>query len=289
MAFNSKTFLQRFRRSIAIKLVAVVGCALVAADAIAAQASDEELEELALQLANPVAALISVPFQLNYDQNIGPADDGDRWTLNILPVVPFELSENWNLISRTILPVMSQDEVFPGAGSQTGIGDVNQTFFFSPKRPVKGWIYGVGPAFLFPTGSNDLLTLDKWAAGPAGVALKQQGHWTFGALAKQLWSFAGDDDRADVNVGFLQPFLSYTTSIGLNLSLQSESVYDWNNSQWNSQFGVYAMKVMNVGGQMMSIGGGIRYWAETPQGGADGLGVRFNVTLLFPKKGTPRR
>jgi|APFre7841882724_1041349.scaffolds.fasta_scaffold05234_4 hypothetical protein len=106
---------------------------------------------LAMQLSNPVAALISVPMQLNYDQDIGPADAGDRWLLNVQPVVPFDLNQGWNLISRTILPIVRQEDIFPGAGTQTGIGDVVQSVFFSPKAPTaSGWILGVGPVFLLP-------------------------------------------------------------------------------------------------------------------------------------------
>ena len=110
-------------------------------------------------------------------------------------MIPFELNADWNLISRTILPVISQSDTFPGAGSQSGTGDIVQSLFFSPVKPVDGWILGAGPVFLLPTGSDDLLTTDKWGAGPTGVALKQQGPWTYGALANHLWSFAGDSDR----------------------------------------------------------------------------------------------
>jgi hypothetical protein len=168
-----------------------------------------DAEELAKKLANPVATLISVPLQLNYDTNIGPEDEGDRWTLNIQPVVPFSLSEDWNLVSRTIFPLIWQEDIFPGAGSQSGTSDLVQSLFFSPKAPTSGgWIWGAGPVFLFPTGSDDLLTTDKWGAGPTGVALRQQGPWTYGVLTNHIWSFAGDDDRPDVNATFLQPFLT---------------------------------------------------------------------------------
>lgn len=247
-------------------------------------AQDNTEEELAKKLQNPVAALISMPFQLNYDQNIGPLDDGDRWTLNIQPVVPFGLNEDWNIISRTILPVIWQNDIFPSAGSQSGIGDIVQSVFFSPKAPTEGgWIWGAGPVFLLPTGSDDLLTTDKWGAGPTAVGLKQKGPWTYGMLANHIWSFSGDDDRADISATFLQPFLSYTTPTAWSFTLNTESTYDWENEQWSVPINAIVSKVTNIGGQMVSFNAGIRYWAETTDSGPEGWGFRLVTVFLFPK------
>lgn len=251
---------------------------------IAGSVYAQSAEELAKELSNPVAALISVPFQYNYDQNIGPQDQGKRSLLNIQPVVPITLNEEWNVISRTILPVVDQRDIFPGAGSQTGIGDVVQSFFFSPKAPsAAGWIWGVGPVFLLPTGSDALLSAEKWGAGPTGVVLKQEGPWTFGALANHIWSFAGDQNRADVNGTFLQPFMSYTTPDAWTFTLNSESTYDWRTNQWSVPINAVVSKVTKVGAQLISIGAGVRYWAETPDSGPEGWGARVVLTLLFPK------
>jgi hypothetical protein len=258
--------------------------AFVVATALAASAQAETNEELAMQMSNPVAALISVPFQFNYDQNIGSARDGKRWLLNIQPVVPFDLNADWNLISRTILPVVWQDEVFPGAGSQSGIGDIVQSVFFSPKAPTAGGlIWGAGPVLLLPTGSNDLLTTDKWGAGPTGVVIRQQGPWTAGALANHIWSFAGNSSRADVNATFLQPFLTYTTPTATTFSLNTESTYDWNSRQWSVPINTGVSQILRLGDQLVQVGAVARYWAATPESGPQGWGLRLNFTFLFPR------
>jgi hypothetical protein len=243
-----------------------------------------QAEELARQLANPVAALISVPFQLNYDQDIGPRDEGERWTLNVQPVIPFDLNDDWNLISRTILPLVYQSDIVPGAGSQSGLGDTVQSLFFSPKAPTDGgWIWGAGPVFLLPTGTDDLLSTEKWGAGPTAVALRQSGQWTLGFLANHIWSFAGDDDRADVNSTFMQPFLTYTTPAAWSYTFTSESTYDWESEQWGVPLNVSVTKVMRIGKQLVSVGGGVRYWADSTDAGPEGFGGRLNFTLLFPR------
>jgi len=249
---------------------------------IASLAQQASNEELAKKLSNPVAALISVPLQLNYDQHYGSAD-GDKWTLNLQPVIPLTLNAEWNVISRTILPIVSQDNVVPGT-SKWGIGDVLQSFFFSPKAPTAGGvIWGVGPALLLPTGSGEQLSAEKWGLGPTGVVLKQEGHWTYGALANHIWSVGGSDNRPDINATYLQPFLTYTTAHAWTFGINTESTYDWEASQWSVPLNGFITKLLKVGGQPLSIGGGFRYWADSPDNGPHDLGFRIIFTLLFPK------
>jgi len=241
-------------------------------------------EELAKQLANPIASLISVPLQYNYNSDIGPTDDGERSLINIQPVIPIEMNQDWNAISRTILPIISQDDVFPGEGSQSGLGDVLQSVFFSPKAPTeRGWIWGAGPVALIPTASDDLLGAEKWALGPTAVALKQEGGVTFGGLVNHIWSVAGDDDRNDISSSFLQPFLSFTTPGATTFTVNLESSYDWKSENWSVPVNVLVSQVLKLGGQMLSIGGGARYWIDSTPGGPEGWGVRLQLTLLFPK------
>jgi hypothetical protein len=271
------------RRSIISVVALAAVCFLWTGWSQGAYAQDSA-EELAKKLANPVASLISAPFQLNYDGDIGILDEGERWTLNVQPVVPFSLNDDWNLISRTIVPLVHQTDIFPDADSQTGVGDIVQSLFFSPATlGERGWIWGTGPVLLLPTGSDDLLTADKLGLGPTAVVLRQQGPWTYGGLVNHIWSVAGDEDRGDINATFLQPFVSYTTKGAVSITAQTESTYDWESEEASAPIMVVATKVAKLGGQMISLGGGVRYYADSSSGGPEGWGGRALVVLLFPK------
>ena len=236
------------------------------------------------QLANPVAALISVPVQANYDDNYGLDDDGSVLRINVQPVIPVSLNDDWNLISRTILPIVDQND-FPTPGSsEFGLGDTVQSAFFSPKEPTaSGWIWGAGPVLLLPTATEDVLGSEKWGIGPTAVVLKQTGPWTYGALANHIESFAGSGSRADISATFMQPFLTYITESKTTIALNTESTYDWEGENWSVPINVTATQLLRVGDQMLSVGGGVRYWADSPDGGPEGWGVRIIFTLLYPK------
>lgn len=245
-------------------------------------AQDES--ELAMQLANPVASLISVPVQINFDDDFGPADDGSVMRINVQPVIPFSLNEDWNLISRTIVPVIDQDDVpFSGVG-ESGLGDTVQSLFFSPKVPTSsGWIWGAGPVFLVPTATDDLLGADRWGIGPTAVALKQAGPWTYGGLVNHIESVGGGSNRADVSATFLQPFLSYVTPRQTTFSLNMESTYDWEREDWSVPVNFNVSQLLRFGKQLVQIGLGARYWVSSPEAGPEGWGIRFNLVLLYPR------
>lgn len=262
-----------------INLTCLLGTALLMSTAASADDAD-----LARQLANPVAALISVPMQLNYDSNYGVAEDGSVLRINVQPVVPFSLNDDWNIISRTILPIVDQND-FPAPGvSEFGLGDTVQSLFFSPKAATaSGWIWGAGPVLLLPTATDDVLGGEKWGIGPTAVVLRQQGPWTYGALANHIESFAGDSARADISATFLQPFLSYVTPAKTTFAINTESTYDWENKDWSVPVNFTAAQLLKVGNQMVQVGGGLRYWVTAPDNGPDGWGLRLSVTLLYPK------
>ena len=243
----------------------------------------DDTAELAKKLANPIASLINVPFQYNFDHNIGRDSKGSRTLLNIQPVIPISLGEDWNVISRTILPLVDMQDML--YGDEAGVGDVLQSLFFSPKKPTaNGIIWGVGPALLFPTATGEVLGGEEWGAGPTAVALKQTGPWTLGLLVNHIWSYAGESDREDINATFVQPFTSYLfKKTKTSVSLNTESSYDWDADTWSVPVNLTVAQMLRIKGQAFQIIAGPRYWAESPDGGPEDFGLRAGLTLLFPK------
>lgn len=249
-----------------------------------AAASEDDAQALAKKLSNPVASLISLPFQANMDFRIGPDDTGNKATLNIQPVIPISISENANLIVRTIVPVIWQTNLFGNNTSQFGLGDTTQSFFYSPKKPTAGGIiWGAGPAFLYPTGTNQYTTGKKWGAGPTFVVLKQFGPTTLGLLANHIWSVAGSSERPDISSTYAQPFLSYTTKRATTFGINTESTYNWETKQWTVPINATVAQLVRIGKQPVSFTIGGRYYVARPEFGPK-WGVRFVTTFLFPKK-----
>lgn len=249
----------------------------------AVAAGGGEAETLAKKLSNPISDLVSVPLQFNWAQPVGPEDD-TRFILNVQPVVPLSISENWNLVSRVILPFVGQPSLAPGTPAASGLGDVLASFFVSPKAGKVVW--GVGPAISLPSTSEPTLGTGKWSAGPSAVALRQQGRWTYGALVNQLWSFAGNDNRADVSQMFVQPFLSYTMPNAVTYSINSESIANWeapSENRWTVPINLAVAKLATFGPLPASYQVGAGVYVESPEGGPDWQ-LRATVVVLLPRK-----
>jgi hypothetical protein len=258
-----------------VHAVLVVG--LMVALPTSSSAQDSDIQK---QLANPIASLTVVPIQINFDSKIGPAQDGSRVTTNIQPVVPFKLNDQMTLVVRTIVPIIAQNNISPGAGSQFGLGDSLQSFFFVPSS-VGGFTWGVGPALQYRTGTDPLLTTGKWGAGPTLVALQQTGPWTIGVLTNHIWSVAGDAGRSEVSSTFLQPFIAYAAAGGWTYTVNTQSTYDWVAQQWSVPILAQISKLTRIGEQPVSIAAGLRYWAQSPVNGPHGLGGLVSISFIL--------
>jgi hypothetical protein len=261
-----------------MRIVRFVSMFLAAITPAFAQDNDEEL---AKKLNNPVASLVSVPLQFNYDCCYKPVGS-NRETINVQPVMPFGLTDDWNLIVRTIVPVIAAPSPVVDGHTAFGLGDTTQSFFLSPTPSTGGLIWAVGPAFLWPSATDLSLASRKWGAGPTGLLLEQSHGWTYGVLANHIWSYAGEHEYRDVSNTFLQPFLSYTWPDTTNLGVNMENTYDWKAQQWTVPINLTVGHLFKMGDQRVNLTIGGRYYAEHSPDGAT-WGLRFVMTFLFPK------
>jgi hypothetical protein len=275
MRFN---YVKNFSTFMSIVVLLLVGLLIALPTARA-----DETQDLAKQAQNPVANLISLPFQNNTNFNVGPGEDTQN-ILNIQPVVPFRFTEKWNLVTRTIFPVIYQPELTPGYGSTFGWGDVNTTLFLSPATSGTV-IWGAGPIFSFPTATDRVLGTGKYSAGPAAVALMMPGRWVFGALANNIWSYAGDGDRDSVNQFLLQYFINYNLPEGWYLSSAPIITANWeagSGNKWTIPFGGGVGRIFKIGNQPMNASVQAFVNVDKPDQGPDWT-LRLQLQFLFPK------
>jgi len=264
-------------------MIAMIAYLVAAGPAAAQQAADKAAQaDLAKKLSNPVSDLVSVPFQFNWEANVGPSDL-TRFILNVQPVMPFTITPDVNLIARVIMPLISQPPLVDGGAPTFGVSDITTSFFFSPTGP-KSFILGVGPVLVLPSTSEPTLGSGKWSAGPTAVVLKQHGPWTYGALWNQIWSFSGDPNRDDVNQMFLQPFLSYQATHTITLTVQSESTANWevSDQRWTVPINVLIAKLSTFGAFPASYQFGAGAFPVHPDIGPTWK-IRAAVVILLPR------
>jgi hypothetical protein len=248
-----------------------------------AAGADEELFELAKKVANPIADLMTSPFLYNWDGKLGSDEQGTSNYVRFQPVVPLHIDQDWNVITRLFMPLVEEEDVSPGYGTQWGLTGVNLSFFLSPRGPVaQGLTLGLGPVVGFPA-TNSALGSQKWGLGPtAAIVWQPPGPWTVGFLTRHIWSVGGNATEADINETYLQPFVSYTTQDAWTFGLNSESTYYWTDDEASVPINLTITKLLRLGGAAISLGPGVRYWVEDPDTDAHGWGLRFETTLVFP-------
>ena len=248
--------------------------------------------DLAKQAQNPIANLISVPFQNNTNFNSVP-DERTQNVLNIQPVIPVKLSDGWNMITRTIFPIVSQP--LPNGERELGLADTIFTAFFSPINKSKT-TWGIGPVVSIPTATKEVLGSDVWGLGPSLVVLTQPGSWVVGSLFSQIWSLEGDSglDEAEAGQGQVkqidlftwQYFINYNLPNGVYITTAPIITRDNDieqGSKWTVPVGGGVGKVFKIGKQPVNGQVSAYYNVEKPEFGADWQ-VRLQLQFLYPKK-----
>jgi hypothetical protein len=242
-------------------------------------AGENREEELARAAQNPVASLISVPIQNNTNFEYGPREKTQN-VMNVQPVIPFSVTEDWNLITRTIVPIVSQPGFVPDQGRENGLGNILFSSFLSPKDSGK-WIWGVGPAVQLPTSTDDQIAPDEWAAGPSLVVLTMPGKWVMGGLISNIWDISADES---INFLTLQPFLNYNFDGGWYLTSSPVITANWNaDDEWTVPVGGGFGRVFRVGEQPVNAQFQAFYNVEKPDDIGPEWTARMQLQFLFPK------
>lgn len=253
---------------------------LVLLSALPASAEDD-VDELARKVSNPASFMISVPVHSDFD--VGRWGGGDTYsaTLDIEPVIPFALNDDWNMISHTDFPIVYNDPIGT-LGGQLGLGDISQNLSFTPARhgPL---IWTFGPEFSLPTATDDRFGTGKLSMGPSGLLLLQTKSMSVGMSASHLWSVAGAGDRPRVSQTELQPFIAWHIGGGKTISANLDFSYDWVASDYTLPVSLSFSQIVEVGEQTLSLSLGAKYWIEGPEDGPQ-WGIKAGVTFLFPQK-----
>jgi len=277
---NSATFASLAFR--AIYSAALMTLIVLFGDVLPAQA--QESSEIAKTAQNPIANVISVPLENDFNPQTG-IKLRDSYVLEMKPVIPFRLSKNWTLITRTIIPIIQVPDLAPGVNATSGLGDVQESLFLSPAKagPV---IWGAGPVISFPTATQNILGTKKVSIGPTVVVLRSQGHWLFGSLVQNLWSVGGPSDRPDVKAMLMQPFVNYNLAHKWYLTSSPIITANWEVSpdkRWVVPVGGGVGKIVHFGQVPVNIYTQFFRNVDRPTGTTP-WSVRFQMQFLFPKK-----
>jgi len=265
-----------------ISTAAILFTVLLSATSAFAEMSATELAKLA---QNPVGNLISVPFQNNTNLNFGPEEKTQN-VLNIQPVIPVSISDEWNIITRTIFPVISMPPLYPGDDRTNGIGDTVFTAFLSPANPGK-FIWGAGPVVQIPTNNDKVLGNNNWGLGASGVVLRlEKGNpWVYGTLFNNIWSVSSDKRGGSYNNGLIQPFLNYNFPGGLYLTSSPIATVNWkadSGDKWTVPLGGGVGKIFHLGKLPLNTSLATYYNVITPDDGPDWQ-IRAQIQFMFPK------
>lgn len=266
-----------------MKLINYIAAALIMlAVSQGSQAQDASADELAKKAQNPIASMISVPIQSNIDFDWGPNSDTFAVS-NIQPVLPFKLNDNWNLVTRTILPIVSQPGLTPGQSRKWGTSDTLITAFFVPAESAD-WTWGVGPVVQLPTTSDSRLGKDEWGGGISAVALTMPGRWVVGGLISNLWGIS-EDPGNEINLFTLQPFVNYNFDKGWYFTFSPIISANWeaaSGQKWTVPIGGGLGKIFKIGSQAMSAQAHYYYNIEKPDITGD-WSIRLQLQFMFPK------
>ncbi|MBU3732792.1 MAG: transporter [Beijerinckiaceae bacterium] len=240
-------------------------------------------EELAQDVATPSPEFTSIQMIYDFSQNLGRFETGQISTLTIIPTIPVKINQDWNVISRTKIPIVRTEDIVPRYGVVGGLTNVQQTFLLSPNPKGGNLIWGIGPSFFLPTTTDRRIGSYQTGAGPAIGFLQTSGHWVFGLRMTQIWHAAGPipfRGGQPLNFFYAEPLISYTTDHGWTYAINAESVYDWSRDKWLLPFNFIIEKLIKTNSYPISLGVGVRYYAASTKYGPKGWGVRLTATVL---------
>jgi hypothetical protein len=263
----------------------------VKADAPEPGQDEMDLGELSKQTSNPVGSLWQLVMQNDYTLFDGDITDDER-QINVFkfqPIMPFRLTDEWKLITRPVIPVVSSEILKnPATGDwdrENGLGDVVLLAAFSNTPPTSPNVWGIGPTFIFPTASDDDLGTEKWSVGPVATWFHLGEKWIYGGIVQHWWSFAGDDDRDHVNLTNIQYVLKYRPTPAMSIGFSPNIEANWKNDSddvWSVPIGLGADRMFRLGKLPVKIGFEAQYYVEQPDSFGAEWNFRFFVTPVIP-------